>query len=286
MVKTYNDLYLETRRTLRQSDEIEDAALEARLILCQALDCSASELLARSHMYVGEEVTEKVRRMTERRRRGEPAAYIAGSWEFFGLPMIVDRSVLIPRMDTEVLVRKAIDTLRGRKMNARVLDLCCGSGCIGCAIGKNLPATRLIMADISPAALSVTRRNIALHQLSGRSVIVQADALRMPPLRLGNVDLIVCNPPYIPTAEIRTLDDSVKDWEPVLALDGGEDGLMFYRSVIDKWLSVLSDSGYVIFEVGEEQAGPVFDLMYRAGLKGLDTVRDTAGTERVVCGYK
>ena len=286
MVKTYNDLYLETRRTLRQSDEIEDAALEARLILCQALDCSASELLARSHMYVGEEVTEKVRRMTERRRRGEPAAYIAGSWEFYGLPMIVDRSVLIPRMDTEVLVRKAIDTLRGRKMNARVLDLCCGSGCIGCAIGKNLPATRLIMADISPAALSVTRRNIALHQLSGRSVIVQADALRMPPLRLGNVDLIVCNPPYIPTAEIRTLDDSVKDWEPVLALDGGEDGLMFYRSVIDKWLSVLSDSGYVIFEVGEEQAGPVFDLMYRAGLKGLDTVRDTAGTERVVCGYK
>ncbi len=285
MVLTYNDLYLRCRRMLREAG-VEDCGLEARLLLCHALGCSKEELTARMKMYAGDAAAEKVRALTERRVAGEPAAYITGSWEFYGLPMIVDRSVLIPRMDTEVLVKTAADALTGVKMNARILDLCCGSGCVGCALGKLLPASRLTLVDVSRDALAVARKNVQLNRLSARAVCLLADALSPPPLRLGNFDLIVCNPPYIPTEELRELDPSVKDWAPAIALDGGEDGLDFYRAVLRDWLSVLLDGGWIMFEVGEEQSLPVQQLMFRAGLGGIGAVRDTAGTERVVYGRK
>ena len=115
---------------------------------------------------------------------------------------------------------------------------------------------------------------------------LEADLFAPPPLRLGNFDLIVSNPPYIASAEIPTLDSSVKDWEPMLALDGGEDGLDCYRAITKHWLSVLSDSGLLIMEVGEEQAADVIALMEAAGLRSCGAVRDTAGTERVVYGQK
>ncbi len=285
MVESYNELYLRTRRELRDAG-VENCGLEARLLLCQAIGCSKEEFLARSKMYVGDAAANRVRELTARRAAGEPAAYITGSWEFYGLPMVVTPAVLIPRMDTEVLVQAAVDALRGRKMDARVLDLCCGSGCIGCAIGRTLPATRLILADVSPDALSVCRRNVALNNLASRAVCLQADVMATPPLRLGNVDLIVCNPPYVPTDEIETLDPSVRDWEPHLALDGGKSGLDFYGAVLRNWLPSLAPGGWLFFEVGEGQAAPVWERMFRAGLRGIASVRDTAGTERVVFGRK
>ena len=286
MVLTYNDLYLRCRRALRESGVAEDCALEARVLLCHALGCSKEEFTARLKMYAGDAMAEKVRVLTERRIAGEPAAYITGSWEFYGLPILVDRSVLIPRMDTEVLVKTAADALTGVKMNARILDLCCGSGCVGCALGKLLPAARLTLVDVSRDALAVARKNVILNRLSARAVCLPADVLSPPPLRLGNFDLIVCNPPYVPTAELETLDPSVRDWEPAMALDGGGDGLKFYRAVLKDWLSVLSDGGRVMFEVGEEQSLPVQELMFHAELRGIGAVRDTAGTERVVYGRK
>lgn len=125
------------------------------------------------------------------------------------------------------------------------------AGCIGCALGVNLPKARVIFADISPEALSVTRKNISLHRLNPRAVALEADALAPPPLRMQNFDLIACNPPYITEEECQALDASVRDWEPMLALDGGEDGLVFYRSVLQNWKSVLKDGGWIIFEVEE-----------------------------------
>lgn len=285
MAVTYNDIYLKTRRTLKNAG-VEAFALEARLLLCYAMDCSKEQLMSRLPMYAPNDAPERVEALTRRRCAGEPVAYITGSWEFYGLPMAVNKNVLIPRMDTEVLVDTAVEALRGHKMDARILDLGCGSGCIGCAIARTLPAVRLTSVDISPDALAVCRKNIALNRLGNRAVTLEADLFSPPPLRLGNFDIIVSNPPYIASGEIPTLDNSVKDWEPMLALDGGEDGLDCYRAITKLWLSVLSDNGLLIMEVGEEQAADVIALMEAAGLRNCGTVRDTAGTERVVYGQK
>lgn len=285
MVQTYNDIYLSLRRTLREAG-IEAYALEARLLLAAAAGFTPSELLARLRMYAGPEVAGKAEALAARRVRGEPAAYITGMWEFYGLPLFVTPAVLIPRTDTEVLVGTALDALRGRRMDARIMDLCCGSGCVGCAIASRLPAARAILVDVSPDALAVCRKNIALNHLAARCVCMEADVLGPPPMRLGNFDLIACNPPYIPTGELQDLDPSVREWEPRLALDGGSDGLEFYLSLLAGWKSVLSDGGFFMFEVGEGQAEPVKELMGDAGLTGIGGALDTIGVERVVYGKK
>ena len=169
-------------------------------------------------------------------------------------------------------------------MNARILDLCCGSGCITCAIGHEMPATRLVAIDISANALEVCRRNIAAQKLISRVICMQADALSSPPLGIGEFDMIVSNPPYIASEEIKTLDVSVKDFEPVWALDGGEDGLKFYKAIIKYWKSLLRQGGYLLFEVGEGQAQAVRDMLSAAGFGYTDTRKDTLGIDRVVFG--
>lgn len=284
MAHTYNEIYLELRRRLKEAGE-EEYALEARRLLALAAGYADSELITRLPMYVSDDVERKAREYLDRRLSGEPAAYICGSWDFYGLPMVVNRNVLIPRMDTEVLVDTALKLLRGRP-HPRVLDLCCGSGCIGCAVASRVPDARVTLADISPEALSVARKNVALHNLKARCICMDADALSPPPLRMENYDMILSNPPYVTAAEIETLDPSVKDWEPVLALDGGEDGLVFYRSIPENWKSVLMDGGWLIFEIGEGQASSVAKLLEDAGFSAIQTVRDTLNTERVIMGQK
>ena len=226
----------------------------------------------------------KVGELTARRLGGEPVAYITGSWEFYGLPMAVTPDVLIPRMDTEVVVDTAKTILTGRKMDARILDLCCGSGCIACAIGHELPATKLVCIDISATALEVCRKNLARNRLTGRAICLQADATSSPPMSIGSFDLIVANPPYIATGEIMTLDASVRDYEPIWALDGGEDGLKFYKSIIKYWKHLLPPGGMLLFEVGEGQAEPVSEMMMNAGFRSVASKRDTGGVDRVVLG--
>ena len=285
MAKTYNELYLAMRRELKEAG-LEDFAMEARLLLAQAAGYDDAQLIARFYLYAGEDIEKKARELLDRRLRGEPLAYINGSWDFYGLKMIVNPSVLIPRTDTETLVFTALELLRGHVPEPRILDLCCGSGCIGCAMAHELPNARVYLADISPEALSVARKNVALHHLGNRCVCMDADALSPPPLRMSNFDMIACNPPYITAGELETLDPSVRDWEPVLALDGGEDGLIFYRAVLEHWKSVLRDDGIIIFEVGEGQAESVRDLLSEAGFTSLGCALDTIGVERVVYGRK
>ena len=161
---------------------IEGYNLEARLLVATAAGKTAQELLRDLSLYTSPEVAERVEELTARRIAGEPVAYITGSWEFYGLPMIITPDVLIPRMDTELLVDTAKELLNGRKMDARVLDLCCGSGCIACAVGRELPATRIVAVDISAKALDVARRNIAANRLSSRAICIQADATVSPPM--------------------------------------------------------------------------------------------------------
>lgn len=283
MPKTYNELYIYARKKLRENGT-SSYGLEARLIVSCAAEKTKEELLANMNLYTSGDVVKRVEDMVARRLLGEPVAYITGDWEFYGLPMIVSPDVLIPRVDTEVLAETAITALRGRKMDARIIDLCAGSGCVGCAIAKNLPATNVVLADNSPAALAVAKQNVMKNRLNPRVTCVETDAMTTPPMMLGSFDVLVCNPPYIPTADLEKLDVSVKKYEPMAALDGGEDGLAVYRGILNNWRGVVRAGGLMMFEVGVGQAEDVVMLMRVAGLKNIGTVMDTLGIERVIYG--
>ncbi len=282
-MKTYNELYINTRNSLKRAG-VEAYALEARVLVAAAAGKTVPELLRDLNLYTTPAVENRVLDDTARRLRGEPVAYITGSWEFYGLPMKVNADVLIPRPETETLVDAAKEMLIGHKMDARILDLCCGSGCITCAIGHELPAAKLLAVDLSASALEVCRANVALNRLSTRVICLQADATASPPLGVGSFDMIVSNPPYVPSAEIATLDRSVRDYEPIWALDGGEDGLRFYKAIIKYWKSLLRPDGFLLFEVGEDQADDVCEMLMAAGFASCAVRRDARGVERVVIG--
>ena len=285
MPKTYNELYLALRQRLRDAG-VDAHALEARLIVAGAAGKTPEKLLQDLQLYASDEIEARVDALAARRLSGEPAAYLVGRWGFYGLDFAVTPDVLIPRMDTEVLVDCALARLRGKTELARVLDLCTGSGCIGCAIAHALPESRAVLADISAPALAVARENIAALGLAGRVSAEQLDVRRDPPRTLGSFDMIVSNPPYIRDDEMPELDASVRDYEPALALAAGADGLDFYRAIAEKWTPLLRLGGWMLLEVGEGQAADVTALLRRAGLRSLGTARDTAGTERVVFGRK
>ncbi|MCL2391300.1 MAG: peptide chain release factor N(5)-glutamine methyltransferase [Oscillospiraceae bacterium] len=283
-MKTYNEIYLDARRKLRAMG-ITANDLEARLIVSHAAGKSREAYLASSRFYVTDSSIERaVNDMIERRRKGEPVAYLVGEWEFYGLPIVVDESVLIPRMDTEVLAEASIAQLKRRGWQTRVLDLCAGSGCIGLAIAANVPNCRVVLADISEHALSVCRQNMLKNSLSRQITAIEADATGIPPALLGRFDMIVSNPPYIPTRDIETLDPSVRDYEPLLALDGGPDGLYFIRAIASNWPTLLKPSGVLALECGIGQAAAVREIMEDNGFKDIKTHTDTGGVERVVVG--
>lgn len=283
MPKTYNDIYIDARKKLREFG-VEAASLEARLLIAGASGKPMDRVLRDMNLYTSELVEQRVAEMVERRKNGEPVAYITGNWEFYGLPIIVTKDVLIPRNDTEVLADTAIQALRGRKMDARVIDLCTGSGCVGCAIARELPATHVVLADNSRPALQVAKQNVLKLKLNPRVTCIELDAMATPPMMLGSFDVLTCNPPYIPSADIESLDASVKDYEPLSALDGGEDGLDFYRAVLSKWHNVVRVGGLMIFEVGIGQAESVMRLMTELGLNNVGCIKDSQAIDRVVYG--
>lgn len=283
MLKTYNELYIGLQRRLRQAG-VEACGLEARLLVASAAGKTPQKLLQDLRLYSSPEIEEKVEALAARRLTGEPAAYILGTWEFYGLELKVTPAVLIPRSDTEVLVDQALMRVADRKAPLRVLDLCTGSGCIGCALGHNLPSAHVVMADLSQAALEIAKYNARACGLGTRAVCMKADALAAPAPQLGRFDLIVSNPPYITSGEMAELDSSVRDYEPAMALEGGPDGLAFYRSITEKWAPLLKPGGWLLFEVGETQADAVEQLMAAAGMTGTGYAEDTAGYRRVVFG--
>ena len=280
-MKTYNEIYLDARSILRQSG-IEGYNLEARLLVAKAANKSIAQLLRDINLYTTKEIENTVIEYTARRLRGEPVAYITGSWEFYGLPMNVTSDVLIPRMDTEVLVDTAKELLIGKKMDARILDLCCGSGCIGLAIASRVKDAKVTLADLSLDALSVAKENAALNKLSGRVRCIQADALKPAFPFLGKYDMIVSNPPYITGEEMKELPRSVADYEPHLALFGGEDGLDFYRSIVKNFAPALKPGGYLAFEFGDTQADAVCAILEENGYTILERARDYNDRERAV----
>ncbi len=282
MAVTYNNLYLDIRQQLRCFG-VEAATLEARELVCFGTNKSREELQRDGGLYASPELERQVRSLVDRRLAGEPVAYLIGEWEFYGLPLDISRDVLIPRPDTEVLAEEAIRYCKTLG-ECRVLDLCAGSGCVGLAVGAQVPLAKVVLGEISDAALKICRQNIRRNGLSGRVVPLRMDALDKPDKTLGEFQCIVSNPPYIPRGDIDGLDGSVRDYEPRLALDGGEDGLDFYRAVAEKWRDCLITGGRLYFEVGIGQADQVLRIMRSQGFGDIQIVKDTHEIPRVVFG--
>ena len=282
MAITYNNLYMDIRQELHRAG-IQAATLEARELGCFAAGKTREQFVRDGRLYVPQDVEEQARALMHRHLAGEPLAYLIGEWEFYGLPLDISEQVLIPRSDTEVLAGEAIRWLQTQQ-DARVLDLCAGSGCVGLAVASQVHACRVVLGEKSEAALRICRQNIRRSGLLGRVTPMPADALEPPTRQLGEFDCIVCNPPYIPTRDIETLDVSVRDYEPHMALDGGEDGLEFYRAISENWREALHPGARLYFEVGIGQADSVLRIMRRQGFGELEIVPDTAGIPRVVYG--
>lgn len=282
MVKRLSELYLEARRLLSQEDDRQTASLMARNLLCCATGKTQQQLIADMELYASQTVCDKMTEAVSRIKNGEPLAYVLGQWDFYGMTLQVTPGVLIPRDDTCAVTELAIKKALFLDAAPRILDLCTGSGCIGLAIAHRVKDARVTLADISKDAMAVAKKNITLQKLSGRVSCVAADALQPPAAFLGKFDLIVSNPPYVTTSEMAELPDSVKNYEPHLALHGGDDGLLFYRSIAKHYQNALKPGGYLCFEFGMGQGDAVCEILENNGYTVLERSSDYNARERAV----
>ena len=282
MVKKYSELYLSCRRALMATEDGETAGLMARNLLSFYTGKTQESLLSNLDLYAGDDVCASMEAATNRLLKGEPLPYILGEWEFYGLTLYVNKNVLIPRDDTCAVVSLAINQAIFLPSDPRVLDLCTGSGCIGLALATRIKDARVTLADISKDALAVAKKNMMAHRLSGRVSCVQADALGSAPAFLGKFDMIVSNPPYVTGPEMAELPDSVKNFEPHIALYGGRDGLDFYRSIAKNYAAALKPGGYLCLEFGMWQGDDVCRILEDNGYTILERAKDFNERERAV----
>ncbi len=261
---------------------IDDPAFEARCITEDTLGLSRSGIIARSGEEINAELAKKIAALAKRRAAGEPLQYILRKWSFMGFDFCVGKGVLIPRDDTEVVLQLCIDFLSGRQ-NKRTLDLCSGSGAIAVSLNKICGAD-ITAVELSAAALPYLYKNIKLNGSSSK--VFEGDIFNChSEFDDESFDLIVSNPPYIQSDEISELQAEVQ-FEPKIALDGGTDGLKFYRAIVNYWSSKLKEGGALAFELGENQSEYVETLMLNAGFGNIKTELDLGGTTRAIIGVK
>ncbi len=256
----------------------ENPRFEAELIVMNALGIDRTRLITDGRRSVTEDRLKSVREMLERRINGEPLQYILGETEFMSLPFKTGRGALIPRSDTETLVETVIGRIEWKK---KILDICCGSGCIGISAAHYRPEIFADMLDISGEALRLSAQNALLNGVDKRVNIFEMDILKEYPKE--KYDAVVSNPPYIETDVVDTLDSVVKDYEPRIALDGGEDGLKFYRRLADILPHILKPGGFAAFEIGFNQGKSVSELMEKY-LNNVKIIKDLCGNDRVAAG--
>lgn len=282
--KTYRELYEEGRRILEQAG-LPDAALDARFLLEEVCGTNLQTLLVFPEKKVTEEEVNQYRAFIQRRKDREPTAMILGEWDFMGLTFRLNKSTLIPEQDTEVLVETALEELKRRGLGEaplRILDLCTGSGCILLSLLHELRNAGGLGTDLSEEALEAARENAVRLGLQERAAFRQGDLWE--PVGDERFDLIVSNPPYVPTEVIPTLEPEVRCGEPYAALDGGEDGLVFYRRIMREAAGHLKPFGIIIVESGFDEAPQIAALMQDQKLRGIRTVKDYGGLDRVVLG--
>ncbi|MBR2973125.1 MAG: peptide chain release factor N(5)-glutamine methyltransferase [Clostridia bacterium] len=256
-------------------NKVENPIREARLILAHAAEVSVSDIIVRGGDEVSTECEKKYFENIRQRACGMPFAYITGEQEFFGLKFAVNENVLIPRSDTEILVEFALSA--GGKT---VLDICTGSGCIAVALAKNLPDSKVSAVDISPAALEIAKKNASANGCDNVSFFETNILSEIPG---GKFDLIVSNPPYIEKAELSSLMKDVIEFEPRLALDGGDDGLIFYRRICVLAPQILNKGGTLAFEIGYNQYESVYEIM-KENFSQIGYKEDLSGIKRVLYG--
>jgi release factor glutamine methyltransferase len=259
---------------------IESPRLDAEVLLAHALSCSRTQLIIDMMRPLATEELSRFRELVKRRRHREPVAYLRGEREFYGRTFRVDARVLVPRPDTETLIDVALLRTRHLSMSARVLDLCTGSGCVAITLALTRPTTQVTATDISQAALALAEEN-ALRLGAPSVAFARADLFGE--LR-GPFDLITANPPYIASAEIATLAPDVRQFEPRLALDGGDDGLVLVRRILEEAPARLAKGGVLAMEIGAGQAEAVAALFLERGFADVERARDLARIERVVSG--
>jgi len=263
---------------------VEEPKREARLALCEAGGFAAAALIAAPETALGGRAASRLAAVAARRAAHEPLSRIAGRREFWGLTLSVTPDVLDPRPETETLVEAALELLGPQRSEPlRILDLGVGSGAILCALLSECPSASGLGVDASPAAVAVARRNVKACGLAARADIrpgFWTDGVE------GPFDLIVSNPPYVPSAEIERLAPEVRDFDPRLALDGGADGLDAYRAILPASARLLAPGGRLIVEVGAGQGGDVLALAAKLGFGHAETRRDLAGVERIVIGER
>ena len=266
---------------MKQEDE-RAASLLARHLVCFVSGKTLEQFIADQDKFAPYKVCLAMEDVVRRVLAEEPLAYILGEWSFYGLNLYVDKNVLIPRDDTCTVAHLAIKKTLYLEQDPRVFDLCTGSGCIGLAVANRVKDARVTLADISDNALAVAQKNVQRLNMGNRVRCVKVDALAPPPSFLGKYHLIVSNPPYITTEEMGQLPISVKDYEPELALHGGEDGLIFYRSIAEHYTPLLHPGGYLCLEYGEGQGDAICEILEKRGYTILERANDYNDTERAV----
>ncbi len=260
----------------------ETPRLDAEVLLSYLLGQKRIFLYVHFDQPLTAEELARYREMVKRRAAGEPVAYICGEKEFMVLTFKVTPAVLVPRPDTETLVEAVIERLKGKE-GARIADVCTGSGAIALALAHYLPESSIVATEISADAVSIAKENAESLGLSERVVFCEGDLLA--PLSGETFDAIVSNPPYIPSVEIAGLPREVRA-EPIIALDGGADGLDFYRRLVHESAALLKDGGFLAVECGDTQAGAVAEMAVTGGFGRTGIVHDLADKERVVVMWK
>ncbi len=271
--------------------KIDSPRLSAELILSSVLQMERIQLYMHFDKEVDKPQLNKLHSLVKRCLQNEPVQYLTGRCEFYSLSFKVGPACLIPRPETELLVERAIEFLRGREGKQYVCDLCTGCGCIAAAVAKNFPDAKVIATDICDKALTVAAENIAKYNLSERIELLQGDLFEPIINRLdegnlsacGGFDLIVCNPPYVSRDEYEKLDEKVKNYEPKLALDGGSDGLDVYRRIAADAGGHLKKDGALILEIGYLQGQQVKKLLKESDCFGpIKIEKDFSNNDRII----
>ncbi len=275
----YQALYKRGKESL-EAAEIGEAVLDARLLLEFVCGTDRNTLLVHPDREVSEEEIRQYKKLIGERAKHIPLQHLTGVQEFMGLEFGVNEHVLIPRQDTEILVE---EVMREPFDGEQILDLCTGSGCILLSLLHYSSGCHGVGVDISPEALQVAKGNAKRLGISDEQVEFQEGDLFAPLEKGRKFDLLVSNPPYIQSSVIPTLMPEVREHEPMLALDGMEDGLFFYRKITEQASQWLRTGARIYFEIGYDQAADVEQLLREAGFAEIRTVQDYAGLDRVVC---
>lgn len=278
-----NELLVKGFSVLKVSG-IDTYIIDTELILGKVLNLDRLSIILNKERQCSEEETSLFFSLIEDRKRKKPVRYITETVEFMGLELYIKQGVLIPRPDTETLVEEALALIAKHEYKS-ICDLCCGSGAIGVSIAKFIPDSQVIFMDVSIDALAVTEINIEKQDISNNAKVIMSDLLDNAKVNGLAFDAIVSNPPYISEEEIPTLMEDVKNYEPHLALFGGEDGLDFYRKITEQSKNVLKESGLLAFEIGCTQLLPVKEIMMKNGFKNIYSKKDLAGKDRAIFGF-